>query len=130
VRGGAAGVEDVLEVSSLVDAACERDGVGDVGEDVKDGVGWGRIPAIIQSSLKNAVISTRKGGRLAVAAVVVTRGLARMRATLMWSAQAIRRVESSCQCKVHLKRSARGLSTGRSMYVMRVWETQSYILTP
>ena len=37
---------------------------------------------------------------------------------------------SSCQKRVHLKRSARGLSGGRSMKVMRVWETLSYILTP
>ena len=79
----------------------------------------------MQSNWKTAVISTSSGGRLAEAEVVVVRGRARIRATLMWSAHAIRRVESSCQCSVHLKRSARGLSTGRSMKVMRVWETVS-----
>lgn len=66
-----------------------------------------------------AVISTKSGGRLAEADDVDVRGRARIRATFMWSAQAIRRVESSCQCKVHLNRSARGLSAGLSMNVMR-----------
>lgn len=97
---------------------------------VRDGVGWGRMPATMQSSWNTAVISTRRGGRLAEAAVGLVLGLSRMRATLIWSAQAMRRVESSCQNKVHLNRSARGLSAGLSINVMRDWDMVSYILTP
>ena len=83
-------------------------------------MGFGTIPAIMQSSWKTAVISTRSGGRFG--AEDALRGRARTRATLIWSAQPMRSVDSSCQCRVHLKRSARGLSAGRSMNVIRVWE--------
>ena len=61
------------------------------------GVGCGTIPATMQSSWKTAVISTRRGGRLAVDASLFCRGLALIRATLMKPAQATSKVESSCQ---------------------------------
>lgn len=76
-------------------------------------MGWGTSPATIQSSLKTAVISTRKGGRLEEGESFA-RGLVRIRATLMRFAQPMRRAESSCQCRLHLNISARGLSSGRS----------------
>jgi len=75
----------------------------------------GSTPAIIQSSWKTAVISTSKGGRFADEDEVEVRGRALIRATLMVSAQAMRSVESSCQWRVHLNRSGRGLSGCRSM---------------
>ena len=78
------------------------------------GVGWGTTPAIIVSSWNTAVISTRNGGAFG-AVGVFERGRWRMRATLMKLAQAMRRVESSCQWSVHLNKSALGLSAGRSM---------------
>lgn len=75
----------------------------------------GRTPAIMQSSWKTAVISTSKGGTFADEEEVEVRGRARIRATLMVSAQAMRSVESSCQWRVHLNRSGRGLSDCLSM---------------
>lgn len=78
------------------------------------GVGWGMTPATMQSSWNTAVISTRNGGAFG-AVGVFERGRWRMRATLIKLAQAIRRVESSCQWSVHLNKSALGLSAGRSM---------------
>ena len=80
------------------------------------------MPAIMQSNWNAAVTSTMKGGRFAVAEETVVRGLSRIRATLIKSAHAMRRVESSCQCKVHLKRSALGLSCGLSINVIRLWD--------
>jgi len=70
----------------------------------------GITPAIIQSSWKTAVISTKRGGWFANAAEVGVLGRVLILATLIMSAQAMRRVESSCQWRVHLKRSGRGLS--------------------
>lgn len=101
---------------------CDDKGIEQVAE---MGVGCGTIPEIIQSSWKTAVISTRSGGRLAEDDEVVVRGRARTRATLMTSAQAMRRVESSCHWRVHLKRSGRGLSCCLSMKVIRVCDTVS-----
>ena len=92
--------------------------------------GWGTIPATIQSSWNTAVISASSGGMLAEAEEVVVRGRARIRATLIWSAQPIRRVESSCQCILHLNKSARGASAGLSMKVIRDEDAVSYILIP
>ena len=88
------------------------------------------IPATIQSSWNTAVISTSSGGTLEEAEEVAVRGRARMRATLICSAQPIRRVESSCQCILHLNKSARGASAALSMDVIREEEAVSYILIP
>ena len=83
------------------------------------GVGWGTMPATIHSSWNTAVISTRNGGAFGDVGLF-ERGRWRMRATLMKLAQAMRRVESSCQWRVHLNRSALGLSAGLSMKAIRV----------
>jgi len=53
------------------------------GASAEEGVGCGTMPATMQSNWKTAVISTRSGGRFAVAAFVVVRGRARIRATLI-----------------------------------------------
>lgn len=54
-----------------------------VGTSVTLDVGWGTMPAIMQSSWKTAVISTTKGGRFAEDEEVVVRGRSRIRATLI-----------------------------------------------
>ena len=59
-----------------------------------EGMGCGTIPETMQSSWKTAVISTRSGGRFDAEDL---RGRVRTRATLIWSAQPMRRVFSSCQ---------------------------------
>ena len=105
---GVIGVEDCLISLDLDEGIRTPSGEG-------IGVGCGTIPATMQSSWKTAVISTRRGGRLAVDASLFCRGLALIRATLMKPAQATSKVESSCQWREHLKRSARGESVGRSM---------------
>lgn len=84
------------------------------------GVGCGTIPESIQSSWNTTVIPTRSRGRLADGDEAVVRGRVRTWATFITSIQAMRRVESTCHWRVHLKRSGRGLSACLSMEVSLV----------
>ena len=79
-------------------------------------------PDIIASSLRWAAISAAYGYILATAGLTADgRCRARMRTTLIVSAHPMRRVESSCQNREHLNRSARGLSDVLSIVANRAW---------
>jgi hypothetical protein len=101
--------DEELEVLALRECA----GMGRLRSGITDERGV--TPAIIQSNWNTPVISTNKGGWFADAAEVDILGRALILATLMMSAQAMRSVVSSCQWRVHLKRSGRGLSDFLSM---------------